>query len=108
MREVSDVLNQIPREMLLLLKTNDLLRGIETSLKTRNSSSSFIHLTRNCVKLISSHERQLKQLETKQIDINNSRNIAELVRFYFKSYLNEHISLFKIYFYELFLYIFNI
>jgi hypothetical protein len=93
--------------MLLLLKTNDLLRGIETSLKTRNSSSSFISLTKNCIKLINSHERQTKQLETQQIDINSSNKIIDLVRFYLKSYLNEHFSLLKIYFYEFFLYIFN-
>ncbi|KAJ3612906.1 hypothetical protein NHX12_019163, partial [Muraenolepis orangiensis] len=43
---ISELLNRVPRQMLLLLKTNDLLRSIETALHTRASSSSFLHMHR--------------------------------------------------------------
>lgn len=47
--QISELLNRVPRQMLLLLKTNDLLRGIETTLGTRASSSSFINMSRCCI-----------------------------------------------------------
>ena len=50
--QISDLLNRVPRQMLLLLKTNDLLRGIETTLQTRASSSSFINMSRCCISAI--------------------------------------------------------
>ncbi|KAF3844308.1 hypothetical protein F7725_007471 [Dissostichus mawsoni] len=46
---ISELLNRVPRQMLLLLKTNDLLRGIENTLQTRASSSSFINMSRCCI-----------------------------------------------------------
>ncbi|CAM9824095.1 unnamed protein product [Lampetra fluviatilis] len=50
--QISDLLNRVPREMLLLLKTNDLLRGIETVLRTRADASSFITMSRCCVRAL--------------------------------------------------------
>lgn len=50
--QISELLNRVPRQMLLLLKTNDLLRGIETTLETRASSSSFINMSRCCVRAL--------------------------------------------------------
>lgn len=50
--QISELLNRVPRQMLLLLKTNDLLRGIETTLQTRASSSSFINVSRCCVRAL--------------------------------------------------------
>uniref|UniRef100_G3Q9P0 AarF domain-containing protein kinase 1 n=1 Tax=Gasterosteus aculeatus aculeatus TaxID=481459 RepID=G3Q9P0_GASAC len=52
--QISELLNRVPRQMLLLLKTNDLLRGIETTLQTRASSSSFINMSRCCVRAMAS------------------------------------------------------
>ena len=107
------MLNKVPRELLLLLKTNDLLRGIETCLETRNSSSSFIYMTKCCVKLINSYEREYLNNNNNN---NNSTNRQQtllltkvnLLKFYILSYLRETTYLFKIFTYELFLYIFNI
>lgn len=48
--QISDLLNRVPRQMLLLVKTNDLLKGIETTLQTRASSSSFINISRCCIR----------------------------------------------------------
>ncbi|XP_061700890.1 aarF domain-containing protein kinase 1 isoform X1 [Syngnathoides biaculeatus] len=50
--QINDLLNRVPRQMLLLLKTNDLLRGIETTLQTRASSSSFINMSRCCIRAL--------------------------------------------------------
>lgn len=50
--QISDLLNRVPRQMLLLVKTNDLLRGIETTLQTRASSSSFINMSRCCIRAV--------------------------------------------------------
>ncbi|XP_060684564.1 aarF domain-containing protein kinase 1 [Hemiscyllium ocellatum] len=54
---INELLNKVPRQMLLLLKTNDLLRGIETSLQTRANATSFINMSRCCVRALSRHER---------------------------------------------------
>lgn len=108
-REISIVLNRIPREMLLLLKTNDLLRGIEMSLHTRNSSSSFIHMSKCCVKLINSYEREMANGKFENDKRNRSVAVNDFkkLKFNFVSYLKENFDLFKIFSYQLFLYVFN-
>lgn len=55
--QISELLNRVPRQMLLLLKTNDLLRSIETALHTRASSSSFLHMSRCCLRALARHRR---------------------------------------------------
>lgn len=50
--QISDILNSVPRQMLLIFKTNDLLRGIETTLNTRANASSFITMSKFCVRAI--------------------------------------------------------
>ncbi|KAL7992601.1 hypothetical protein Chor_016857, partial [Crotalus horridus] len=42
--QITKLLSNVPRQMLLLLKTNDLLRGIESSLQTRANASSFLNM----------------------------------------------------------------
>ncbi|XP_031746275.1 aarF domain-containing protein kinase 1 isoform X2 [Xenopus tropicalis] len=56
--EISQLLASVPRQMLLLLKTNDLLRGIETSLGTHASSSSFLNMSRCCVRALARHRKE--------------------------------------------------
>ncbi|XP_018431185.1 PREDICTED: uncharacterized aarF domain-containing protein kinase 1, partial [Nanorana parkeri] len=55
--QISQLLSRVPRQMLLLLKTNDLLRGIETSLSTPAGSSSFLSMSRCCVRALSRHRK---------------------------------------------------
>ncbi|XP_007904200.1 aarF domain-containing protein kinase 1 [Callorhinchus milii] len=55
---ISELLNNVPRQMLLLLKTNDLLRGIETALQTRASATSFINMSRSCLRALCRYERE--------------------------------------------------
>ncbi|XP_053553333.1 aarF domain-containing protein kinase 1 isoform X2 [Bombina bombina] len=56
--QISQLLASVPRQMLLLLKTNDLLRGIETSLRTKASSSSFLSMSRCCVRALARHNKE--------------------------------------------------
>ncbi|KAI1895325.1 hypothetical protein AGOR_G00105140 [Albula goreensis] len=87
--QISDLLNKIPRQMLLLLKTNDLLRGIETTLQTRASASSFINMSRCCVRAVATYKRTKAQSRSQRMRIG----------------LSEAITLWQINMYELFLWI---
>ncbi|XP_035242133.1 aarF domain-containing protein kinase 1 [Anguilla anguilla] len=87
--QISDLLNRVPRQMLLLLKTNDLLRGIETTLRTRASASSFINMSRCCVRAVARYKRSKTRSRFRRMRIN----------------LSEAITLLQINAYELFLWI---
>lgn len=50
--EISEILNRVPRQLLLILKTNDVLRSIEFALQTRASSTSFINMSRCCIRAV--------------------------------------------------------
>ncbi|XP_074596017.1 aarF domain-containing protein kinase 1-like [Brevipalpus obovatus] len=56
--QINAILSRVPREMLLLFKTNDLLRGIEHSLGTKGERTSLITMSKFCVKSI--YEKRLK------------------------------------------------
>ncbi|XP_034531590.1 aarF domain-containing protein kinase 1 [Notolabrus celidotus] len=85
--QISDLLNRVPRQMLLLLKTNDLLRGIETTLQTRAASSSFINMSRCCIRAMARHKRSKARSRRKRLQIS----------------LAESLNLWKLGMYELFL-----
>ncbi|KAL5272199.1 hypothetical protein ACHWQZ_G000429 [Mnemiopsis leidyi] len=55
--EISQVLNYIPRQLILILKTNDLLRGIECSLLDRNTQGvgTFLNMARYCLSALTTH-----------------------------------------------------
>lgn len=44
--EMSTVLENIPKQMILILKTNDLLRGLETTLNVRPDANCFITMSK--------------------------------------------------------------
>lgn len=50
---ITEILRKVPREMLLIFKTNDLLRGIEATLGTKGAASSFLTMSQCCVKAVS-------------------------------------------------------
>lgn len=56
MVEISEVLERIPRQMLLILKTNDVLRGIEAKLNITKDAESFLNMSRYCIKAIAQEE----------------------------------------------------
>ncbi|KAK1332413.1 hypothetical protein QTO34_007089 [Cnephaeus nilssonii] len=47
----------LPRQMLLIFKTNDLLRGIEATVGTCASASSFLNMSRCCVRVLATHKK---------------------------------------------------
>ncbi|KAH8269482.1 hypothetical protein KR018_003891 [Drosophila ironensis] len=62
---ISDVLEQVDRQMLLILKTNDLIRGIESTLRTQNRMTAFWVMSKCCVQ--SSYAQQRAQQTTSSI-----------------------------------------
>lgn len=55
--QISDVLAQVDRQMLLILKTNDLIRGIENTLGTQNRKTAFWVMSKCCVTAVSAEKR---------------------------------------------------
>uniref|UniRef100_A0A8C9FC42 AarF domain-containing protein kinase 1 n=1 Tax=Pavo cristatus TaxID=9049 RepID=A0A8C9FC42_PAVCR len=87
--QITQLLNNVPRQMLLLLKTNDLLRGIESALHTRASASSFLNMSRCCIRAVSTYQRSKSHSLYRRIHIS----------------LTEALSLWQINLYELFLWL---
>ncbi|XP_062824435.1 aarF domain-containing protein kinase 1 isoform X2 [Anolis carolinensis] len=85
--QITKLLNNVPRQMLLLLKTNDLLRGVESALQTRASASSFLNMTRCCIRAVSAYQKSRT---------NSSYRKAQIS-------LSEALNLWQINLYELFL-----
>ncbi|XP_039957916.1 aarF domain-containing kinase 1 [Bactrocera tryoni] len=56
---ISDVLEQVDRQMLLILKTNDLIRGIEATLRTQNRMTAFWVMSKCCVHSTFNEQRSL-------------------------------------------------
>ena len=59
--EISQLLNTVPRQLLLILKTNDLLRSLEHSLGTSGRSHSYLTMSKHCIRAIGKHEEQTLQ-----------------------------------------------
>lgn len=85
--QISQVLDKMPRSMLLILKTNDLLRAIEHRLGAQNRSDAFVEMTRQCTRAVFQHQ------------INHSNSFVSKFRITFKLY----ISLATIYIYQIYL-----
>ena len=51
--EITEVLNRVPRQMILLLKTNDLLRGIDSKL---SATRSFVTLSKCCLRAVKEYD----------------------------------------------------
>ena len=54
--DISSVLNRVPRQLLLILKTNDLLRGIDHQLETSKTSRSFVTMSKCCAEAVAKEE----------------------------------------------------
>ncbi|XP_060118608.1 aarF domain-containing protein kinase 1 isoform X4 [Heteronotia binoei] len=87
--QINILLNNIPRQMLLLLKTNDLLRGIESALQIRASASSFLNMSRCCIRADARFQRSKTDSLYRKAQIS----------------LSEALGLWQINFYELFLHL---
>jgi len=51
-RQIADVLAFVNRQMILIFKTNDLLRAIEHALGTQHSMSSVVQMSRACLRCL--------------------------------------------------------
>ena len=54
--EISQLLNNMPRPLVLILKTNDLLRSIEHTLGARNHTHSYLTMSKCCLMAIGEQE----------------------------------------------------
>lgn len=54
--DIADILSKVDRQMLLVLKTNDLIRGIETTLQTQDRMTAFWVMTKCCLKSVRNEE----------------------------------------------------
>lgn len=50
--EISDILTRVNRQVLLILKTNDLIRGIEHTLQTHARMVSLLVMSRSCIQSV--------------------------------------------------------
>lgn len=89
---ISDILEQVDRQMLLILKTNDLIRGIETTLQTQNRMTSFWVMSKCCVKSVASQ------------DISNAANDWQR----FKKSMSHSWAIFKLNMYYIYLGVINL
>ncbi|XP_031629897.1 aarF domain-containing kinase-like [Contarinia nasturtii] len=88
---IADILEQVDRQMLLILKTNDLIRGIETTLQTQYRMTSFWVMSKCCIESVARQE------------IHNSKTDWQR----FAKSLHKNWSIFKLNIYYLYLGIIN-
>ncbi|XP_054715249.1 aarF domain-containing protein kinase 1-like [Uloborus diversus] len=85
--EITTVLSKVPREMLLIFKTNDLLRGIEGSLGVKGAAGSFIAMSKCCIKAL--YEEKLKNCKSflGVLKVTFARTLAYTRIFVYQYYL---------------------
>ncbi|XP_013113859.2 aarF domain-containing kinase 1 [Stomoxys calcitrans] len=66
---ISDVLEQVDRQMLLILKTNDLIRGIESTLGTQNRMTAFWVMSKCCLLSSFGEEKSLARTKSKRLGL---------------------------------------
>ena len=54
--EITQLLDTVPRQLVLILKTNDLLRGIEHTLGASAHRSSYLTMSKSCLRALGNHE----------------------------------------------------
>ncbi|KAF2363780.1 UbiB domain [Trinorchestia longiramus] len=86
--EIISALGRVNRQMLLLLKTNDLLRGIEYSLNIEHSQKSFLTMSRCCVRAVLGHQLSLCSSWSCSITTKLRLNVALLRIDLYTAYVN--------------------
>ncbi|MFH4981846.1 hypothetical protein AB6A40_008555 [Gnathostoma spinigerum] len=82
--QISEALERMPRPMILILKTNDLLRSIEYRLGTQNRSDAFLQMARCCIRSMC------------QFTLKNTDSVFRILIIYFEMYF----ELAKLFIYE--------
>ena len=57
--EITQLLNKVPRQLILILKTNDLLRSLERNLGSSCHVHSHITMSKYCISTIGEEEERL-------------------------------------------------
>ncbi|KAM9577826.1 LOW QUALITY PROTEIN: aarF domain-containing protein kinase 1-like [Trichechus inunguis] len=77
--QISQLLSHVPCQMLLIFKTNNLLRGIEAALGTSASASSFLNMFRCCIRALTSHKKNTCSFFRRtQISFNEAFNLWQI------------------------------
>ena len=54
--EITQLLDTVPRQLVLILKTNDLLRSAEHVLQASNHKQSFLTMSKCCLRAVGDHD----------------------------------------------------
>ena len=54
--EITQLLDGVPRQLVLVLKTNDLLRGIEHTLGTGQQHTRYLTMAKSCLRALGQHQ----------------------------------------------------
>lgn len=90
--EITELLNKVPRQLLLLLKTNDLLRSIDFRLKTRATSCSFITMSRCCIRALTEQRLQECRGWRDWVSIHADATFGHLRITLYQVYVSELVS----------------
>lgn len=90
--EITELLNKVPRQLLLLLKTNDLLRSIDFRLKTRATSCSFITMSRCCIRALTQQRLQECRGWRDWVSIHADATFGHLRITLYQVYVSELVS----------------
>nr|CAG4643863.1 EOG090X047B [Lepidurus arcticus] len=85
--QVADILNRVPREMLLVFKTNDLLRSLDNILDNSDRMTSFITMTKCCLTAQYMRERRLCTTWLCRLSITLQHSVAQFKVFVYQVYL---------------------
>lgn len=76
--QIADVLANVNRQMLLIFKTNDLLRAMEHTLGTQNAMAGFVQMSRSCVRCLSQEEVRKAKTTSARIRATLSAHWADI------------------------------
>ena len=77
--EISQLLNSAPRQLLLILKTNDLLRSLEYTLQSNCHTHSFITMSKYCVQAIGEEEEKRAESYCKRLILRMQTGVSLLM-----------------------------
>nr|CAG4651730.1 EOG090X047B [Triops cancriformis] len=85
--QVADVLNRVPREMLLVFKTNDLLRSLDNILGNSDRMTSFITMTKCCLRAQYMKKAELCTNWLCRLSARMQYSVAQCGIFFYQVYL---------------------
>ncbi|GAB0087863.1 AarF domain-containing kinase 1 [Sergentomyia squamirostris] len=84
---IADVLEHVDRQMLLILKTNDLIRSIEKTLGTQNRQRAFAVMSRCCIRTVFNQQQAKTTSDWEKLSLKLRKFIIQLKMFLYYSYL---------------------